>query len=286
MNIRKRSFFLLRLVLALLCVGIPVLLIAIGKNALKQYLDLDVFWVRLIYVGIVLSIIYASYAGYVKWIEKRRNTEYAPELGVRELSLGVFAGAGLVMVQVIILWIMGFYRVHGIAYSYGIVSFLFLNLIMAFLEELVSRGIVFRILEDGLGTWIALVLSVLEAGLTHAANNGATVLSTIAVGLEFGAMQTIIYMLTRRLWMVTGLHLAWNFTMGGIFGLNVSGMELAGLFKSTLTGPVLFTGGQWGIEAALPAILICSGVSVWALHRIVKSGGVRKPMWARHVPFI
>ena len=42
-------------------------------------------------------------------------------------------------------------------------------------------------------------------------------LNAAAVMVEAGVMLASAYMLTRRLWFCIGIHIAWNFTEGGIF---------------------------------------------------------------------
>jgi hypothetical protein len=95
-----------------------------------------------------------------------------------------------------------------------------------FTEELVFRGVVFRILEEVLGGWLALVLSSVAFGLMHTGNPGETFAGIAAIAIVFGPMLAVPYMLTRRLWMGIGLHGAWNFTMGQIFPAPCPVMEL------------------------------------------------------------
>ncbi|MGB5078440.1 MAG: CPBP family intramembrane glutamic endopeptidase, partial [Sphingorhabdus sp.] len=90
-----------------------------------------------------------------------------------------------------------------------------------------------------------------------------------------------IYMLTRRLWAAIGLHMAWNFTQGGIFGVAVSGFETSGLLKPVMEGPDLLTGGAFGAEASLPAICLCTATGFYFLYRAYRSGRFVFPSWHR-----
>jgi hypothetical protein len=76
----------------------------------------------------------------------------------------------------------------------------------AFVEEIVVRGVVFRITEERLGTWAALAVSVVLFALLHLAGPGATVTSTVVVGAEGGVLLSAAYVLTRRLWLPNGIH--------------------------------------------------------------------------------
>lgn len=156
---------------------------------------------------------------------------------------------------------------------------LLLLLAAAMQEELVFRGMIFRLLERALGSWIAVILSALAFGAIHLANPGATLVSTLALMFTAGVIMAVIYLLTRSLWWVIGLHLGWNFFEGSVFGAQVSGHTgYGGFFSVSLTGPQAWTGGAFGPEAGLVAILIVGSAGlllcVWAArqHRIVKPG--------------
>ncbi len=236
---------------------------------------------RVIQVVFMVVVVYLGYALYLRLFEKRKPTEYSTKGCFRELAYGMGIGAGLVTFQVLILWIAGIYQINEVVISDGIIRFLLLNIVIGFSEELASRGIIFRILEEGLGSWIALLISATEIGLTHVTNTGATFFSTFAVSIEFGVMLVLFYMITRRLWLVTGFHFAWNFAMGGIFGINVSGTEANGLFLSQMEGPSILTGGTFGIEASIISVVLCSIVSVFLAVRVVKMKYIIGPIWVR-----
>ena len=109
---------------------------------------------------------------------------------------------------------------------------LLLLLAAAMQEELVFRGMIFRLLERTLGSWIAVTLSALAFGVLHLTNPGATLVSTLAITLTAGVIMAAIYLLTRSLWWVIGLHLGWNFFEGPVFGAQISGHTAYGGFFS------------------------------------------------------
>ncbi len=84
------------------------------------------------------------------------------------------------------------------------------------------------------------ILSALVFGLLHMINPGATLWAGIAVAIEAGILLAAAFVLTRRLWLAIGIHFAWNFVEGGIFGTPVSGTAPSGLFQAQLIGPVGF----------------------------------------------
>lgn len=157
-----------------------------------------------------------------------------------------------------------FYYLFFIFLGFGIfpvAASLLLLLAAALQEELVSRGMIFRLVERALGSWIAIILSALAFGVLHLANPGATLVSTLAIVFTAGVITAVIYLLTRSLWWAIGLHLGWNFFEGPVFGAQISGHSgYGGFFSASITGPQAWTGGAFGPEAGLVALLIVGSV--------------------------
>jgi len=143
------------------------------------------------------------------------------------------------------------------------------------------RGILFRIMEEALGTWLALILSALLFGLMHIANPNATLWGALAIAIEAGIMLAAAFVFTRRLWLAIGIHFAWNFVQGGIFGVAVSGNGVQGLLQSTLSGPPLLSGGAFGAEASIFAVIVCLAAGVYLTRAAWKKGNLIQPFWVR-----
>lgn len=138
-------------------------------------------------------------------------------------------------------------------------------------EELVFRGVLFRNIERWTGTWIALALTGSLFGLIHLANANATLLGAVAIAIEAGGMLTAAYIATRKLWVPIGLHFGWNIAASAIFSTEVSGSNTAqGLLDATISGPALVTGGDFGPEASVYAVVfgvLATGVFMWLAYR-------------------
>jgi uncharacterized protein len=99
----------------------------------------------------------------------------------------------------------------------------------------------------------------------------------VAIALEAGIFLGAAYMLTRRLWFVIGAHFGWNFAEGAIFGLSVSGNQAkGGVIQGTLAGPPLLSGGSFGVEASLPAVLVCLAAAAALLVLAHRRGRQRR----------
>ncbi len=82
-----------------------------------------------------------------------------------------------------------------------------------------------------------------------------------ALTIEFGIMMALAYVLTRNIWLAVGIHMAWNFTQGYVFGVEVSGVSQSySILKTSVSGPDLLTGGSLGPEGSIVAL----GISVVA----------------------
>jgi membrane protease YdiL (CAAX protease family) len=149
------------------------------------------------------------------------------------------------------------------------------------IEELLFRGILFRWLEEFGGSWFALAATSALFGAAHIVNPNASALSSFAIALEAGLLLGGAYMLTRSLWMPIGLHAAWNFTQGFIWDVPVSGIDQEGLVEARLSGPELLSGGAFGLEASIIAMVMATATGIWLVWRAVRRGELMQPWWVR-----
>jgi membrane protease YdiL (CAAX protease family) len=188
------------------------------------------------------------------------------------LGAGILIGAGLFSLVIAMLAVLGYYQVTGFNPWTVLVPAFALSVISGVVEELLFRGILFRILAGWLGVWISLFVSALVFGLLHLANPNASLWAGIAIAIEAGILLGVAFVLTGRLWLAIGIHFAWNFTQGGIFGMAVSGNESAGLLQGVLNGPPLLTGGSFGPEASILAVAACLTASAVMLRIAFRRG--------------
>ncbi len=236
---------------------------------------------------LVTPVTYFAYWISVHYIEKRELTELGGSDAFQEIGLGSLIGFGSFSFIIAILWLFGFYRVDGI--DFVLLSFigaLIGAFVSAFAQELIFRAIIYRITEEWLGTWWALVISTTLFGLIHLSSAGATIFSALAVALQAGVILAAAYALTHRLWMALGLHMAWDFANDGIFGVGVagnSGQSLYRLLQASLIGPKLVTGGALGIEASIITLIVMLIVGILMLRIIHQRGQFTKSRKVRPI---
>jgi hypothetical protein len=144
----------------------------------------------------------------------------------------------------------------------GVLLFAAICVLVGWKEELMSRGYHLQTVASGTSlTWGWLVSSAVF-GVLHLANPHASLLSVAGIILA-GLFLGYAYIRTGSLWLSIGLHTGWNFFEGVVFGFPVSGLPFYTLPRISVSGPVLWTGGEFGPEAGL--VLIPSLVIGFAL---------------------
>ena len=224
------------------------------------------------FVLLGIAIMITVYRLLVRFTEKRGTTELAASRALPHLLGGAVLGLAMFSGVIAIDVAMGGARIQGLGGFGGLVPELSMALLAGVAEEIIFRGAVYRLLEDGLGTLIAIILSGGLFGLIHALNPGATLASTAAIAVEAGILLAAAYLVTRSLWLAIGLHFGWNFTEGGIFGAAVSGGKSHGLIATLFSGPDWLTGGKFGPEASLPAVIVCVAVASILLLVAIRRG--------------
>ena len=227
-------------------------------------------------IGIVVAAL-ASYWAYVRWHEKRSAAEL--HLKPLRLLLGGAGGAVLVGLPIALLFALGAYElVSWRGFSPALLGVAGMIGIAAFLEELVYRCLLFRVLERTWGTVVALVAQAVIFAVGHLENVvqgqvADTVAMLVSVTL-LGLLWAGLFVLTRNLWAVAAHHAAWNFTIL-LSGVPLSGIEdwraLAPM-ESIYAGPDWLTGGLFGPESSL-LVIVWVTVAVVLLLRFASRRG-------------
>ncbi|GHJ29811.1 CAAX amino protease [Streptomyces hygroscopicus subsp. sporocinereus] len=213
-------------------------------------------WLSLLLGGVTAVLSVVVYRWAVGRTERRPVTELAREGARGSLLRGLVIGVTMFGCVIANLYVYGAYEVHGFGSLTGAVGLVGFMTGAAVTEELMFRGLLFRLVERGLGTYIALVLSGVVFGAAHLLNKDATLLGAAAIAIEAGGMLAAAYAATRSLWLPIGLHFGWNFAESGIFGTEVSGNgDTHGLMDASTSGAELITGGEFGPEASVYSVL-------------------------------
>lgn len=143
-------------------------------------------------------------------------------------------------------WLLG----HS-AFLSGLLLYVYVGVF----EEVLFRGVLMTSLKENYSKWSTVILTSLIFGAFHIFNASITILSVINIIL-IGVMLAYLFIKTGSIWASIAAHFTWNFTLGNIFGINVSGVEVFSIIDMEITGPLWVTGGEFGAEGGV----ICTAV--------------------------
>jgi len=230
----------------------------------------------------------------IRWLDRRSpaslglawRDRFERSFG-RDLGLGLALGLGAVSLVFLGLWALGWLEIRGITLSgpallAPLAGALGLFALTGLYEETLCRGYLLRNVAEGLhgrhlgarGALVAgWIVSSLLFGLMHAGNPNAGWLGLVNVVL-LGAVFALPYLVTGSLAVPIGLHIAWNFACGPLFGLPVSGTVPAhSLLAVEVHGPTLWTGTAFGPEAGLLVTLAALLLAVALLPILRRRAG-------------
>ena len=209
---------------------------------------------------------------WVKYYEKRPfyTIGLTKQKALKKYVYGFTVGVGMNVILVAILAQFGFIELKtqglenvGLNAVGGVLFFLFAYLLQGAAEETLTRGWMFQVIGARYKPWIGVIITSVVFSLMHSGNDGASILSTLNIFL-IAVLLSLFVMKDSSIWGACGWHSAWNWTLGNVFGLSVSGTgEKISLMSLDLKGDGLITGGEFGLEgsiilSALLLSIICS----------------------------
>jgi len=265
------------------------LLLCITAFILAQQLVgkiLDVTTIDKNYRNLIKGIIASSfviliYIYFYKKYEKREIREFSSKGFLKNSILGVLIGTVLQGLTILVIWFEGDFRIISVNPFSSIITPFAVAFSVAIFEETLLRGIIFRIFEEKLGSYISLLISAIIFGAVHLLNPDSSVISSICMGIV-GFMFGASYIYNRSLWLPIAIHFSWNFVQSGIFGAITSGNEkTSSLFSTKISGTELITGGAFGPEGTIQATIFWLLVSIILLVLIIKQNKLIQPFWKK-----
>ncbi|MDR6549318.1 type II CAAX endopeptidase family protein [Paenibacillus qinlingensis] len=184
----------------------------------------------------------------------------------RRLSEGFVWGVALITISSMGIWLFGGIRIVNMdlsltkAHAIGGSFLLFVG--VALNEELFARGYLQGIVKHRFGPKVAVGVSTIVFALLHSFNPGMwgtpfPFINILLAGLLMGLCREF----TGSLWMPIGLHLAWNFMQGCVFGFDVSGIPMTSFITTETEGALVVSGGAFGAEGSLiTSVILVLGI--------------------------
>jgi membrane protease YdiL (CAAX protease family) len=216
---------------------------------------------------------------WVKFVEGRRirTLGLSPDRFIFKFLTGFLIGFLMFSAVTFLMYITGTIEIRqsisvGFKYMPAILAILPGWILQSSTEEIITRGWLMHIIGAKHNKALGFIISSILFGVLHIFNPGANLLSIlniVLVGFLFG-----LYVIdTGDVWGACGLHAAWNFAQGNIYGFSVSGISSSTdtLMSFTSKGTDILTGGTFGPEASIFAtIVLFIGIVALVLRRRFK----------------
>ena len=226
------------------------------------------------YAAVPLSTIGAvaalyAFKKYLSWYaEDGESLSFRGKM--RMMGIGWAVAAVNFLAIIVCLFLCGYYRIVTVEFDVASqLSWLSLFLLVGVVEEVVFRGILFRLITDKWNIAVGLTTSSLLFGLAHLGNPGATLWAALAIALASGWLFGMAYAYHQTIWVPIGMHWAWNYLEGGVFGCAVSGtpLDYRPLITPGISGSDILTGGAFGPEASI--ICVALGIVLSIVYTVL-----------------
>lgn len=203
---------------------------------------------------------------WVRFIEDRKISSLGlnKDRFFKKFIKGFVIGVLMFSLVTILMWIFGVISLSqglkvGVKSIPSILMILPGWIVQSSTEEILTRGWFMNVVGAKYKPVIGLIVSSVIFAVLHIFNPGIgiiSILNIILIGFMFGLY--VIY--TQNLWGACGIHAAWNFSQGNIFGFSVSGLNIDSnsLIRFSTNGSNLLTGGKFGPEASIFSTVVIS----------------------------
>lgn len=182
---------------------------------------------------------------------------------VQKLTTGTSHGFILITLSFLLIWLSGNLNILSLELNFAVLRELFLGIIVFFAvaigEEYLTRGYIQGLLKNNLGPIPAilgtsLIFAVLHIFNAHLLQSPIPILVLFIAGILLGLSREV----SGGLWMPIGIHFSWNFFMGNIYGIPVSGHQIIEnpVITSQADGPHLLSGGDFGLEGSILLLIV------------------------------
>ncbi len=277
------QFFLIKIIIGIAAIVAVVFITQtlgqtlLGKTSLSA--NEQNFVLALANSGLALAVYIFLFRVY----EKRKITELSTSNLFSFASIGFVSGFVLQSLFVLIIFLFAEYSILHVNAINAVMPAFNASLTAGFVAELLIVGVFFRLMEEKLGTEIALIILIIIFAIIHANAKNATWLSVVNTALQSGIMLPATYIVSRSLWFTIFMHFAWDFAEPGIYGgINPGNNINESLLTSKISGSDIITGGLNGPQNSIQSFIICLIVSVILLSIAKRKNKFIKTSWKTH----
>lgn len=142
--------------------------------------------------------------------------------------------------------------------NWSMIFILFITFtIQGMTEEVLIRGFVMNIISVKVKPVRSILINSLIFAGIHLGNDNVTFLSIFNLFI-FGILFSMLFYWSDNMWLTGAAHSIWNFTMGPVLGIEVSGLILNDTIFKTVSIPSksLLNGGTFGLEGGIVTTII------------------------------
>jgi len=217
-----------------------------------------------LFSGIVLAIlIIISYIALFSRYEKRKVKELSAKHLTKNILGGILLGAGLQALIMLVMYLRRDFVILSVNPFVTVLPLIVLMSTAAITVEVLFIGIIFRITETWLGSWMAIAILTVLFWILHFFTPEGSWIASWGISMHAGFLLGAAYIFSRSLWLPIAIHFAWDFTSARIFGATEHGnIAEKTWLVSRISGPDWITGGFYGPQGSLQGALLCMTVGI------------------------
>ena len=185
--------------------------------------------------------------------------------GYKDLGVGLALGAVTISIVAIVLLLIGSVKlvnpITSPRFTSDLLSGMAIFIAVGFGEEIFGRGYCMSVLKQTRNKWIVLIVSSIIFAAMHLGNDAIGVIPLINLFLIGGAFG-YMFMKSSNIWMPIGFHITWNYFQGYIWGFEVSGNKVNGMYQIETVKDSILNGGAFGAEGGLVVTFITI-LTIW-----------------------
>jgi membrane protease YdiL (CAAX protease family) len=182
-----------------------------------------------------------------------------PFKSIRKLTSGLVFGIISISLVFFVLLLSGQIQVTNKFlepnFTKWIIIDLFFFILVGINEEFFARGYCMTVLKQTKNKWLILLLPALIFASMHLGNPNTNYLGIANIFLV-GILFALMFLKSGNLWMPIGYHITWNYFQGNVYGMNVSGLDIHGIYSTKVLSPNFINGGAFGPEGGLIATVV------------------------------
>jgi membrane protease YdiL (CAAX protease family) len=239
-NFYIKAFFYISLI------SIPFIFVAIpdlSKNEFTHRIWISTFIPQLIYIAYLFKT-------------NKLYESFKTNLIVKPFHFNIIIFS-LLIPPIIYIFLIGFklIRVYGFYnWDINILIYFILIFLSALSEEILFRFIPYKLLVGNI-TMKKIILISSFFSVFHLFNPNINTIGLINIILA-GIFFSLIYLKSNSILLATIIHAFWNFSIGCIFGSNISGVKIISFLKYSPQKPFIWSGGDFGFEGSIITTII------------------------------